>query len=58
MWTALYRKPIFAIIGHWITPEFEKREEVLDFVELQGSYTEEAIDRAQAKTKALHDHGG
>jgi len=43
MWTAPNRKPIFAIIGHWITPEFEEREEVLEFVEVQGSHTGEAL---------------
>ena len=43
MWTAPNRKPIFAIIGHWLTPEFDDREEVLEFVEVQGSHTGEAL---------------
>jgi hAT family C-terminal dimerisation region len=43
MWTAPNRTPIFAIIGHWITPDFEEREEVLEFVEVKGSHTGEAL---------------
>jgi hAT family protein len=43
MWTAPNRKPIFAIIGHWITPSFDEREEVLEFVEVYGSHTGEAL---------------
>ena len=43
MWTAPNRKPIFAIIGHWMTLEFEEREEVLEFVEVRGSHTGEAL---------------
>ncbi|KAM4060892.1 hypothetical protein HRG_014364 [Hirsutella rhossiliensis] len=34
IWTAPNRVPIFAIIAHWITPEFEEREEVIEFIEL------------------------
>jgi hypothetical protein len=43
MWTAPNRKPIFAIISHWITLSFDEREEVLEFVEVYGSYTGEAL---------------
>jgi hypothetical protein len=43
MWTGPNRKSIFAIIGHWITPSFDKREEVLEFVEVYGSHTGEAL---------------
>lgn len=43
MWTAPNRKPIFAIIGHWMTAEFEEREEVLEFMEVQGSHTGENL---------------
>lgn len=43
MWTAPNRKPIFAIISYWITPEFKERKEVLEFVEVQGSHTGEAL---------------
>jgi len=28
-----------AVIGHWITPSFEKREALLDFVELVGPHS-------------------
>ncbi len=34
---------IFAIIGHWYTPDFEEREEVLEFVELKGSHLGEEL---------------
>ena len=43
MWTSPNRKPIFAIIGHWITPEFEEREEVLEFVEVTDKHTREQL---------------
>jgi hypothetical protein len=43
MWTAPNRKPIFAIIGHWVTPTFDEREEVLEFVEVKGSHTGETL---------------
>jgi len=43
MWTAPNRKPIFAIISHWITPEFDEREEVLEFVEVRGLHIGEAL---------------
>ena len=43
MWTTPNQKPIFVIIGHQITPEFKEREEVLEFIEVQGSHTGEAL---------------
>ena len=43
IWTAPNRVPIFAIIGHWITADFQEREEVLDFIELTGSHTGEVL---------------
>lgn len=43
MWTSPNRKPIFAIIGHWWNNDFEEREEVLEFVEVNGSHTGEAL---------------
>jgi hAT family protein len=43
IWTAPNRVPIFAIIGHWITADFQEREEVLDFIELTGSHTGELL---------------
>jgi hypothetical protein len=45
MWTAPNRVPIFAIIGHWWTQDFEEREEVLEFLEVKGSHTGEALAR-------------
>jgi hypothetical protein len=43
IWTAPNRVPIFAIIAHWITPEFDEREEVIEFIELKGSHTGEQL---------------
>jgi hypothetical protein len=43
IWTAPNRVPIFAIIAHWITPEFDEREEVVEFLELKGSHTGEKL---------------
>jgi hypothetical protein len=43
MWTSPNRIPIFAIIGHWITPTFQEREEVLEFIQVKGSHTGEAL---------------
>jgi hypothetical protein len=34
-WTSKNNLPIFAIIGHWITPEYRYRDQVLEFTELQ-----------------------
>lgn len=49
MWTAPNRKPIFAIIGHWLMPGFDEREEVLEFVGIRGSHTGEAISKVVEK---------
>jgi hypothetical protein len=43
IWTAPNHVLIFAIIGHWYTPNFEEREEVLEFVELKGSHSGEEL---------------
>jgi hypothetical protein len=43
MWTAPNRTPIFAVIGHWISKNFEEREEVLEFIEVTGSHTGEVL---------------
>ena len=58
MWTSPNRKPIFAIIGHWITPEFEEREEVLEFVEVTDKHTgeqlAEVVEALLAELKLKH----
>lgn len=41
--TSPNRKPIFAIIGHWITPKFKEREEVLEFVKVIDKHTREQL---------------
>ena len=40
-WTSEHQLSIMAVIGHWITPSFEKREALLDFVELVGPHSGE-----------------
>ncbi|KJZ69051.1 hypothetical protein HIM_11562 [Hirsutella minnesotensis 3608] len=50
IWTAPNRVPIFAIIAHWITPEFEEREEVIEFIELQESHTGEQLAKIVEST--------
>ena len=41
IWTSPNRKPIFAVIGHWVTNDFIERQEVLEFIELKGEHTGE-----------------
>ena len=43
MWTSSNRKPIFAIIAHWITSAWEEREEVLEFLEVYGAHSGEEL---------------
>ena len=43
MWTAPNRTPIFAIIGHWWTADFQEREEVFEFIEVTGSHDGRAL---------------
>lgn len=43
MWTSPNRKPIFAIIGHWLNDQFQEREEVLEFIQVKGLHTGEAL---------------
>jgi hypothetical protein len=43
MWTAPNRTPIFAVIGHWWTTDFQEREEVLEFIEVTGSHDGPAL---------------
>lgn len=40
-WTSEHQLSIIAVIGHWITPSFERREALLDFVELPGPHSGE-----------------
>jgi hypothetical protein len=53
MWTSPNRKPIFAIIGHWYTPDFEEREEVLEFIQVEGEHTGERL--AEIAMKLLEE---
>jgi hypothetical protein len=49
LWTSPNRTPTFAIIGHWYTPDFEGREEVLEFIEIHGSHRGEVLAEALEK---------
>ena len=40
IWTSQNHLPILGIIGHWLTDEFEYRERLLEFTELQGIIVE------------------
>ena len=53
LWTSPNRTPILAIIGHWYTPDFEEKEEVLEFVEVHGSHTGEVL--AEAVLRVLEE---
>ena len=37
------RIQIIGIIGHWISPEFDKREELLEFTEIHGPHSRENL---------------
>jgi hAT family C-terminal dimerisation region len=53
LWTSPNRTPILAVIGHWYTPDFEEKEEVLEFVEVHGSHTGEVL--AEAVLRVLEE---
>jgi hypothetical protein len=41
VWTSENQLAILGVIGHWITPDFEKREELLEFAEIRGPHSGE-----------------
>jgi hypothetical protein len=41
VWTSKNHKAILGVIGHWLTPDFDYRERVLEFSELSGSHSGE-----------------
>ncbi|KAJ6125923.1 hypothetical protein N7471_010416 [Penicillium samsonianum] len=43
IWTSQNHLPILGIIGHWLTDEFEYRERLLEFTELQGIHSGENL---------------
>jgi hypothetical protein len=43
VWTSENQIPIMGIIGHWISPEFEKRDELLKFTEINGPHSRENL---------------
>ncbi len=53
MWTSPNQKPIFVIIGHQYTLDFEEREEVLEFIQVEGEYTGERL--AEITMKLLEE---
>jgi hypothetical protein len=42
-WTSEHQLSILGVIGHWITPDFEKKEELLEFTEIRGPHTGENL---------------
>ena len=43
VWTSEHQLAILGVIGHWITPAFDKREELLEFIEIQGPHSGENL---------------
>lgn len=43
IWTSQNHLPILGIIGHWLTDDFEYRERLLEFAELQGIHSGENL---------------
>ncbi|OJZ88799.1 hypothetical protein ASPFODRAFT_103956, partial [Aspergillus luchuensis CBS 106.47] len=43
VWTSENQIPIMGIIGHWISPEFDKRDELLEFTEINGPHSAENL---------------
>jgi hypothetical protein len=52
-WTSPNYHPIFAIIGHWISPNWIKREALFEFTALQGIHSGENM--AAVTWVVLHD---
>ncbi|KAJ5193615.1 hypothetical protein N7491_000946 [Penicillium cf. griseofulvum] len=46
---------IMDIIGHWITPDFEKRDELLEFTEINGPHSGENLAEVVLKMLAELD---
>ncbi|OXV08998.1 hypothetical protein Egran_03239, partial [Elaphomyces granulatus] len=42
-WTSENQVGILAVIGHWTTPEFEKKEALLEFTEIHGPHSGESM---------------
>jgi hypothetical protein len=40
-WTSLNHIPVFAVIGHWITPNYAKRKALFEFMALKGVHSSE-----------------
>ena len=52
VWTSEHQLAIFGVIGHWITPDFDKREVALDLIEIQGAHSGKNLADSHS-----HDHG-
>jgi hypothetical protein len=46
------------IMGHWISPEFEKREELLEFTDICGPHSRENLAEIVMRMLEELDHGG
>jgi hypothetical protein len=43
LWTSENQVSFLGVIGHWLTHDFEKREELLDFIEIEGRHSGENL---------------
>jgi hypothetical protein len=46
IWTSKNQLPILAILGHWLTEDFEYQERTLEFIELYGPHSGENLAAA------------
>jgi hypothetical protein len=55
VWTSENQIAIMGILGHWITPDFEKRDELLEFTEINGPHSGENLAEVVLKMLAELD---
>ncbi|KAJ5799003.1 uncharacterized protein N7503_006508 [Penicillium pulvis] len=55
VWTSENQIAIMVILGYWITPDFEKRDELLEFTEINGLYSGENLAEVVLKMLAELD---
>jgi hypothetical protein len=53
VWTSEHQLSILGVIGYWITPEFEKREKLLEFTKIRGPHSGENL--AETLLVMLHE---
>ena len=55
VWTSENQIAIIGILSHWITPDFEKRDKLLEFTEINGPYSRENLAEVILKILAELD---